>query len=177
MAIGAQRSCCGSNKLFLWNLSGGSAESGCTLPEHQWDADNNAVSLTVQDPASGLFYWITVCLEKAKTVSLFSCKVSASLCWFCEKSACFGRAVAKVEQDARQGWKAACPGEQSWHSSWNPLGLAVMGWAAQPRLCSLCACHKPATVALWDLRVGAPEGGKHTQTFQASEWTWLHVWN
>lgn len=133
MAIGAQRNCSGSNKLCLWMLSGGSAERGCTLPEHQWDADNNTVSLIVQDPASGLFYWIIVCLEKAKTGSIFSCKVSVSLCWFCVKSACFGSAVAKVEQDAWQGWKAACPGDQSCHSSWNPLGLAVRGWAAPAR--------------------------------------------
>lgn len=83
-------------------LSGGSAECGCTLPEHQWDADNNIVSHIVQDPASGLFYWIIVCLERGKyslleadcltvcveikgdqtsmeTVSLFSHKVAASL--------------------------------------------------------------------------------------------------
>lgn len=133
MAIGAQRNCSGSNKLCLWMLSGASAERGCTLPEHQWDADNNTVSLIVQDPASGLFYWIIVCLEKAKTGSIFSCKVSVSLCWFCVKSACFGSAVAKVEQDAWQGWKAACPGDQSCHSSWNPLGLAVRGWAAPAR--------------------------------------------
>lgn len=102
-------------------------QHGCTLPEHQRDADNNTVSHIVQDPASGPFYWIIVCLERGKyplleadcllvcvvikgdqtpmeTVSLFSRNVAASLSvGFILKSARFGRAVAKVVQDAWQG--------------------------------------------------------------------------
>lgn len=69
------------------------------------------VSHIVQDPASGLFYWIIVCLERGKyplleanclmvcvvikgdqtsmeTVSLFSCKVAASLSVGFIKKAC-----------------------------------------------------------------------------------------
>lgn len=83
-------------------LSGGSAEHGCPLPGHQWDADNNTLSHIVQDPASGLLYWIIVCLERGKyslleadclmvcvvikgdqtsmeTEIFFSCKVAASV--------------------------------------------------------------------------------------------------
>lgn len=196
MAIRAQRSCCGSNRLCLWMLSGGSAEHGCTSPEHQWDADNNTVSHIAQNPASGLFYWIFVCLERGKyplleadclmvcvvikgdrtpmeTVSFFSCKVAASLSVdfiYFFKKACFGSGVAKEVQDA---WQAACPREKCCHSSRTPPHLAVRShWVSSPS-CPLCAHHKLATVALWDPMLGTPVDGKHTRIFQASEWTWL----